>query len=368
MDVTPAEPRARLVEVDVVRAIALIGVCVMNYHGYLIFEGSSAYPPRNFAERVFDPWEGPLSTRFAATFVTLAGIGITLLTRRTVAGGDRTAISALRWTLVRRGVLLYLFGYFLNWVWNGTIIVFYGAFFVAGAVLFTLRARWLVAIGTSAAVAAAAIRWWAVDRAGEGFDTSWLLSGSAADTQSPRELIFDLAVRGTHPLLPWLLFLCMGIVLGRLLPFAANRRVELGALGAMCLGFGYMLREAIALHPTLESTSPFDRGLLYSLTTVGSTLLALVLIGAVAEATSGSVVTRALGVAGRTTLTLYVGHVLVFNLLVHWLEWVRPGGLGTALLFALGYWVVAVVLAVVWNRRFGIGPLEWVYRRFSDAR
>jgi uncharacterized protein len=225
---------------------------------------------------------------------------------------------------VRRGVLLYLFGYFLNWVWNGTIIVFYGAFFVAGAVLFTLRARWLVAIGTSAAVAAAAIRWWAVDRAGEGFDTSWLLSGSAADTQSPRELIFDLAVRGTHPLLPWLLFLCMGIVLGRLLPFAANRRVELGALGAMCLGFGYMLREAIALHPTLESTSPFDRGLLYSLTTVGSTLLALVLIGAVAEATSGSVVTRALGVAGRTTLTLYVGHVLVFNLLVHWLEWVQP--------------------------------------------
>jgi uncharacterized protein len=139
MDVTPAEPRARLVEVDVVRAIALIGVCVMNYHGYLIFEGSSAYPPRNFAERVFDPWEGPLSTRFAATFVTLAGIGITLLTRRTVAGGDRTAISALRWTLVRRGVLLYLFGYFLNWVWNGTIIVFYGAFFVVGAALFTLR-------------------------------------------------------------------------------------------------------------------------------------------------------------------------------------------------------------------------------------
>ena len=66
----------------------------------------------------------------------------------------------------------------------------------------------------------------------------------------------------------------------------------------------------------LESTAPFDRGLFYSLTTVGSTLLALVLIGAVADATSGWFVTRALGVAGRTTLTLYVGHVLVFNLLV----------------------------------------------------
>ena len=378
MDLTPvdaapvtsvaAEPRARLIEVDVVRAVALIGVCVMNYHGYLIFQGGSGYPPRNFAERVFDPWEGPLSTRFAATFVALAGIGITLLTRRSRASGDREAISAMRRTLVRRGVLLYLLGYFLDWVWSGTIIVYYGAFFVVGAVLFTLRSRWLMAIGTAAALAAAAIQWWALERTTNGHDTTWLLTGSAADDQSPRELIIDLAVRGTHPLLPWLLFLCLGLVLGRMLPFSTNRRIELGALGAICLGMGYMLREALALHPTLESTTPFDRGLLYSLTTVGSTLLAIVLIGAAAQATSRSFITRALGVAGRNTLTLYVGHVLVFNLLVTDVEWVRPGGLGTALLLALGYWVCAVALAVLWNSRVGIGPLEWVYRRFSDAR
>jgi len=367
MDLTSVEPRARLIEVDVVRALALIGVCVMNYHGYLISEGAK-YPPTNFAERVFDPWEGPLSTRFAATFVTLAGIGITLLTRRSRASGDRAAVSAMRWTLIRRGVLLYLFGYFLDWVWPGTIIVFYGAFFVVGAVLFTLRSRWLVVIGTAAALSAAAIRWWALERAAEGHDTSWLLYGSAADHQSPRELIFDLAVRGTHPLLPWLVFLCMGIVVGRMLPLTAQRRYELAALGALCLGFGYMLRHALALHPVLESAAPFDRGMLYSLTTVGSTLLAVALIGAIANATSGWFVTRALGVAGRTTLTLYVGHVLLFNLLVHWLDWVQPAALGTALVFALGYWVCAVAAAVLWSRRVGIGPLEWVYRRFSDAR
>lgn len=367
MDVTSAEPRARLVELDVVRALALIGVCVMNYHGYLITKGAK-YPPSNFAERVFDPWEGPLSTRFAATFVTLAGIGITLLTRRRRDSGDRAAISAVRWTLVRRGVLLYLFGFFLDWVWPGTILVFYGAFFLAGALLFTLRSRWLVAIGTSATLAAAAIQWWALDRAANGHDTSWLLDGSATERRSPLNLLYDMFVRGTHPLLPWLLFLCMGIVLGRMLPLAFMRRYQLGAVGAMLLAVGYLLREALALHPVLESTTPYDRGLLYSLTTVGSTLLALAVVGAVANATSASFVTRALAVAGRTTLTLYVGHVLVFNLLVDWLDVVQPAALGTALVFALVYWVIAVTVAVVWNRRFGIGPLEWVYRRFSDAR
>src|SRR6187402_2621121 len=78
--------RTRLVGPDVVRALALIGVCVMNYHGYLINQGGEL--ARNFWGRFFHPWEGPLSTRFAATFVLTAGVGVTLLTRRAVADRD----------------------------------------------------------------------------------------------------------------------------------------------------------------------------------------------------------------------------------------------------------------------------------------
>ncbi|MCY7300802.1 MAG: hypothetical protein LH616_16520, partial [Ilumatobacteraceae bacterium] len=79
MDLTPATPTAtapaastRYIELDVIRAVALIGVCVMNYHGYLILDGAK-YTPTNFVERILDPWNGPQSTRFAATLVTLAG-------------------------------------------------------------------------------------------------------------------------------------------------------------------------------------------------------------------------------------------------------------------------------------------------------
>mgnify|MGYP003335217899 FL=1 len=200
-----ADDRTRDPELDVLRGLALIGVCVMNYHGYLLQRGGNA--GNGALAHVFDPWRGPLSTRFAAVFVAVAGMGVVLLTHRARSSGDRAQVSAVRWVLVRRGVLLFAFGFFLDWVWPGTILFFYGAFFLAASVLFTLRCRWLAIVGASAALGAAAIQWWAVDRAAHGHDTSWLLWGDAETTRSPGDLLFDVAVRGTHPLLPWLIFL-----------------------------------------------------------------------------------------------------------------------------------------------------------------
>lgn len=360
---TPAADR--LIGLDVARGIALIGVCVMNYHGYLNSRAADA--DRSLAGRIFNPWTGPLSTRFAAVFVTVAGIGVVLLGRRAIASGDRARIATIRWRLVRRGLTLLAAGYVLDWIWNGTILWFYGGFFLVGAALVTLRDRWVIAAGAAAVGGAAAIQWWSVQRTSDGHTTSWLLHGYSEFTMSPRDLIFDLFVRGTHPLLPWLGFFCMGIVLGRRLPWNVVTRVNLAFAGALCLAAGYGLAAVAPWHPQLRSTHPFDRGLFYVLTTVGSTLVAVALITWLAERTRTSAVTDALAVAGRTTLTLYVLHVLVFRLVVDWLGWLHfNAGLGTALAFALAYWVFAVLLANVWADRVGQGPLEWTYRRVSE--
>jgi uncharacterized membrane protein YeiB len=68
--------------------------------------------------------------------------------------------------------------------------------------------------------------------------------------------------------------------------------------------------------------------------------------------------------AGQMTLSIYVAHVFVFNVVVHWMEWVNPG-LGSALLFAGTFWVVAMLVGSMWVRFAGMGPLERVYRRFG---
>ena len=359
--------RERVIDLDVTRAVALIGVAAMNYHGYLIVLGGSV--GKSTINRFFDPWNGPLSTRFAATFVLVAGMGITLMTNRGRLDDDRERRSIDRWTLIRRGFLLYAFGFVFEWLWSGTILFFYGAFFIAGALLFTLRTRWLVAVGGLAAISAAAIQWWAFKA---DHDTSWLLGGwySPGPYRSPRRLLFDTFVNGTHPLLPWLAFLCAGMILGRHLPLAMPSRRMLAALGVVLVAGTYLAKHVFAdtpLRSQLLATDPFSRSLNYMACALGSAITAFCVIGWIASATRGAVVTRAFAAAGRTTLTLYILHALVFNALVtHW-HLIKPAGLDVALVFAACYWVVAIVAAALWQHRFGIGPAEWIYRRFGGG-
>jgi uncharacterized membrane protein YeiB len=104
---------------------------------------------------------------------------------------------------------------------------------------------------------------------------------------------------------------------------------------------------------------------MYVMSTIGSTLVAFAVIGWLAERFHDAALTRSLAIAGRTTLSLYVAHALVFNAFVTRWRLVRPTGLDTALVFAGAFWICAVVAAVAWNRTFGMGPLERIYRRFG---
>lgn len=350
----------RLAGLDVVRGVALVGVCAMNYHGYLINRGGAR---GDGWQRVLDPWNGPLSTRFAATFVVVAGMGISLLTAESRRGRHSTRITADRLTLVRRGVLLLLGGMILDWVWPGTILFFYGGYFLVSALLITLLDRWLVTIGVVSAIAATAIRWWAVD--GAGHDTSWLLYGNASANRSPRDLVLDLAVRGTHPLLPWLAFLCLGMILGRRLPLSTATRGTWAFGGTLAVILGYGMEAALPVGRVVRSTDPFDWALPYTLAAGGTAVVAIVVVTALANRWPSGVVVRSLAVTGRTTLTLYVLHALVFDLVVDWLGWVGPGAWSTGFLLALAYWLAAVMLANAWAARHTHGPLESVYRAVS---
>jgi uncharacterized membrane protein YeiB len=356
-------PTGRLPGPDVVRAVALIGVVVMNFHGYLILRGGDR--GAGAVGRFFDPWDGPLATRFAATFVLVAGVGVTLFTRRaTTPPVDRAVVSARRWTLARRGLTLYGGGLLLDLVWRGTILPYYGAMFVLAAVLFTLRGRWVVAIGAGAAVAAAGIAWWGLDRRLDDRPATWLFSPGGS---SPRALLFDLAVNGTHPLLPWLAFFCAGIVLGRVLQTDWWRPAAMG-LGVTLFGLATMIAGSATTGPrapVLASSDPFSRGLVYTASALGTALVAFAGISWLADRFAGTPPVELLRHAGAMSLTLYVVHALVFDLVVDWLGWVRPTGLDTALVLAGGYWIVAIAVAAWWHGSFGIGPVEWLYRRLG---
>jgi uncharacterized membrane protein YeiB len=353
---------ARLAGPDVVRAVALIGVVVMNYHGYLILrdiDAGGVHSPTGWLDELFDPWDGLLSTRFAATFVLVAGVGVTLMSRRSI--GEPASVTAMRWRLARRGVLLYVVGLLLEQIWPGTIIVYYGVMFVLAAGIFTWRSRWIVLVGVSTAVAATALRSWRFDRQRDGRSTTWLTSPGE---DSIRRYLFDVFVNGTHPLLPWFTFLCAGILLGRILVKPWWRRAVAGAGAGLVVGaWSLSAAPATGLAEVTLSMNPQDRSTVYVASALGTSLLAYVAVDWLAE--RFPVATDPLRRAGQLTLSLYLVHVLVFNLLVDWLEWVRPAGTPSALAFAAGFWFAALVVAAWWQRRFGRGPAEYVYRSFG---
>ncbi len=344
---------------DVVRAVAMFGVVVMNYHGYLLIRGGVR--GEGALDEVFDPWTGPLSTRFAATFVLVAGVGVTLMTRSSI--GERGRTTEMRWRLVRRGLVLYAGGQLFDFIWPGTILPYYGVMFVLAAAMFTLRSRWLVVIGVAAALAGWLIRWWVYEQFVDGTSTEWLTD---PPSRSPRGLVFDVFVNGTHPLLPWLAFFCAGIVLGRLLALTWWRPAAIGA--------GFALYSAATLVATLGTTErgrvvlsddPFDRGIVYVASALGTALLAYSSISWVADRYESATLIDTLRRAGQLSLTIYLGHALLFNLAVDWLDVIEPGGLATALAAASAYWVVAVALAGEYQRRHGRGPAEQLYRHLT---
>ena len=346
---------------DVVRALAMAGVVMMNYHGYLILRG--ARRDGGALYDLFDPWTGPLSTRFAATFVLTAGVGVTLMTNSSLA--DPTRRTDMRWRLVRRGLLLYGFGLLFDFVWQGTILPFYGAMFVLAAVLFTMRSRVVLAVGAVAAVAGWLIEWWEFEQRVDGNDTNWL---SNPGPRSPRGLVIDLFVNGTHPLLPWLAFFCAGIVLGRMLTTGWWRPAT------AAIGFVLWFASALANSSggtdertrLLLSDDPFDRGIVYTASALGTALIAFALISALADTFERTTIVDGLRRAGQLSLTIYLAHALLFNLVVDWLDLIEPDGIATAMIAAAAVWLLSTVLAVAYQRRWGRGPTETIYRRLTN--
>lgn len=363
---------ARNPTIDVARAVAMIGVVIFNYHAGL--NGTTAWDPvyPSQWERLFNPGTGVLTTRFAAVFVMVAGVGVSLLTRTSRTSNDPMHLRQDRMRLLRRGMLLYSFGYVLQWIWPGTILFYYGAFFIFAALIFSVSTQRILAIGCVSAIAAAAIAWWRIEQSFDGNLTAWL---DPASVDSPRNLMIRTFVSYTHPLFPWLLFFTVGIVLGRHIQRIAEFRQRLMLWSGGVLAATYLINTVFVseltttnherLIATVLSTRPFDRGLLYSIGALASSLLVLCVLSLIVDSLGRNSAVDVLARAGQMSLSIYLAHILFFNLIVHRLHWVGATGLDTALGLALVFYAVAIPMSAFWRTYIGRGPAEILYRSFG---
>jgi uncharacterized membrane protein YeiB len=363
--VAPAE---RVVGFDVARALAILGMVVVHFS--LVMAADRGSPGWLSAALSF------LDGRPAATFVILAGVGVTLMARRAVLGGDPRSIATVRRALIIRGIILLALGFINLRIWPGDILRVYGVSLVVVAWLTTASDRKLL-LGALACAAGFVALFLMFD-----FEKNW-----DWDTLSYRRLwtaaglVRNLFYDGFRSVFPWTGFLFFGMWLGRvnLRDPAVNRSVFLAAIAT---GLGAEVVSWLCVSYFLAHPHGLDAETvkaLFGTESMPALPLFLLASGGEAVAVIASCVRlsseghsrcwHALAATGQMALTWYFAHIVLGLGAIVALGLTNSQTLLVAAGCGAGFFAAAVVVSWLWKLTFRHGPLEWVMRKLArEAR
>ncbi len=380
-----ADPSARLVGVDLARALAVFGMFAVHVGPFEAAPGDVGGWIRRLSEG-----------RASALFAVLAGFSLMLITGRFE---PKTGLAGRRATLriVIRAVILLAVGTAMTMTNFGDAVILnaYAVYFLLALPLVRLRARTLALVSAGVALLGPQV----------GYGLRAVLSApirSSIHAFDPLERIcgvgvLDLLVTGFYPAIPWMSFVIAGMALGRLDlgSSAVQRRLAvLGpALAFVAFGTSWLAFKVLGVSPPVpiwESLPPealagsgppvewsFDSDpwmLLAAEPHSGSTFDVLGSMGvAITILTCTTIAMDRLPwlrrlaspviAVGTMSLTVYVIHVLAI-LALPGENATPPDANSTPLLVA--FVVVAIVFAAVWSRFFRRGPLEYVLNRATQ--
>jgi uncharacterized protein len=358
-------PHNRIVGFDLARAGAFFGMLLVNF-SVILGAGSSA-------ANWFDWFTEIIRGRPAATFVVLAGAGLSLMTGDACRRKDRKEINRKRSSLLKRSLFLLVIGLFNFFISPISDILHFYAFYLAlGACLLTFSSSslWLV---TAAAVTCRPLVFMIF-----GFINSWDLNPSASGGfWNLPGIIGHILFNGCFPLIPWMAFITVGMWLGRQ-DFSdrfLRRKILLAGVGAVAFAeslsrVAMYLSSSLPLGPNLEKLLPFfriapwDPMPLFMISATGTALVVIALIMQLADKHGNSRWVLPFASVGQTTLSLYVTHIIVGSILLWILEELDLGPRLFSLWASLFFFLVALFVSHEWLNHFRKGPLEMLMRRF----
>lgn len=350
---------------DVARGLAVIGMVLVNFH---VVTGADRAEP-SLAGALTKSLEG----RAAATFVVLAGVGLALMTRRAREEGDATALRRARRTILKRALLLFVVGLLYTPLWPADILHFYGVYLALAAFFLAARERWLWAAAGGLVAAFVPLVLLFDYEAGWNWETLhyeglWGWPGAV------RHLFFN----GFHPAVPWAAFVFVGMALGRRAMEEPRVRRKVLAWGASAWALAE-LASHVLVEATREpgdatgeeglavlfGTAPMPPMPLYLLAGTGCAVAVIALAIEVTERFAGASWWRPLEATGQLALTLYVAHVVLGMGVLEALG--RIGGQTPvfALTASAVFCLLAIIVATLWRRFLGRGPLERLVRRLA---
>jgi len=354
----------RIMGYDVARAIAVMGMVIVNYNN-IFFVGRTRDPQWFTVSASF------MLGRAAAVFVMLAGVGITLMSQKAILSEDLLLIQRVRRNLLKRSLFLFFAGLvFLNW-WKADILHFYGLYLYAASLLLLVPGRriWILIGGCLAAAGSLFIL----------YEADPVLVQVLLPSSRLLALCDTMLISGQYPVLPWFAFLMAGIWLGRS-EIISNRRlvrrIFVAALPVFLLTVVLDKNSDFILQNFTVSGNespmallllsvPFPISPVFAISAMASSLM--VIIGCI-NFCSNPLLARPLSrlaAVGKMSLSVYIGHICLGLAVEHYafsrldLTVYRLVVVGFTLLFCLAvYWG-----ANLWLRHFERGPLEWLLRR-----
>ena len=357
----------RIHGLDLARAVAVFGMVAVNYRVVMV---AGEHPGSWVLWLV-----GLLEGRAAATFVVLAGIGISLLAKRALTADPSSLVACGRELLLRRAVFLFVVGLLYTPFWPPDILHFYGVYIAAGAMLLRAKDKTLLWLA-GAANAVFFILLLVLD-----YESGWnWASLEYMGFWTPNGFLRNLFFNGFHPFFPWVAFLFIGMWLGRrsLDEATVARRLVIGGVALVVviesLSAGVIrslglvrgsteAEELLALLGT-EMMPPMPQYILAGTGTAFATVGCCVLL----VQRLGTGMLGPLLATGRLALTLYVAHVVLGLGLLESIGTLEDRTPGFASAYAGGFCMLAVAFAELWTRRFGAGPLERLLRTVIRRR
>ena len=364
--VSPQHQSPRQTGFDVARSLAIIGMVIVNFKVVLGADKLGA----DWLIRLVNLLDG----RAAATFVILAGVGISLLTRKARERGDARAIADKRKTLLKRALFLFCFGLVYAPVWPADILHFYGIYLVIGAILLNASSGKLWTIALVMAFGFVVLLFFF------DYDNGWNWVTLHYDGfWTVRGMVRHLFFNGFHPVVPWTAFLLAGMWLGRqdLTQPMVRRRILAWALCTVAAAetFSHFLTDwMLTAFPGedpvdiigLCGTAPIPPMPLYLLSSGGSAMIVIILCTILTERLpSFSGLFRPLIATGQMALTFYVAHVVVGMGLLEAMGSLNNQSITVALFSALCFFTASMAFALLWRRYFKHGPLEWAMRTIT---
>ena len=355
--------KKRILGYDIARALAVIGMVIVNFKIAMGADQNGPHWLLTFASL----FEG----RAAATFVVLAGAGLSLLSRRARQNHDLVELGRNRASLLKRALFLFVVGLLYSPLWPADILHFYGLYITVGALVLAASTRRLWALATAFTVGFVILLGVFDYEAGWNWETF-----SYEGFWTPAGFVRNLFFNGFHPVFPWTAFLLIGMVLGRqdLRNPAVRKRVMAWGLGAAVVaeaGSWLLIKTLSAgasavdveIITSLFGTAAMPPMPLYIIAGTGTACVVIAACVALGERFAEASWIRPLVATGQLALTLYVAHVVVGMGMLEALGWLEnqspPFAIGSALVFS----GLSVLFAHLWRKRFKRGPLEWIMRR-----